>query len=58
MGDGTWCHTLRGEVHALKVFKNMVLRRVIEHEKGEFFGGRRKLHNDKLLNGTVQILIW
>lgn len=52
MGGGTWCHTLRGKAHALKVFKNTsrLLRRVIEHEKDELFGERRKLHNDKLFN--------
>lgn len=39
-----------GEVRTLKVFKNMVLRRVIEHEKDELIRGRRKLHNEELLN--------
>jgi hypothetical protein len=28
----------------------MVLRRVIEHEKDELIRGRRKLHNEELLN--------
>jgi hypothetical protein len=46
-GCETWSVTLREECR-LRVFKNMVLRRVFEPKRDEVTGEWRKLHNEEL----------
>jgi hypothetical protein len=46
-GCETWSLTLREE-HKLRVFENMVLRRIFGPEKDEVTGEWRKLHNEEL----------
>jgi hypothetical protein len=46
-GCETWSLTLREE-HELKVFENMVLRRIFGPRR-EVTGGWRKLHNEELV---------
>jgi hypothetical protein len=41
----TWSLTLR-EAHRLKVFEEMVLRRIFGPKRDEVTGGRRKLYNE------------
>jgi hypothetical protein len=41
--------TLREE-HRLRVFENMVLRRIFGPKRDEMAGGWRKLHNEELYN--------
>jgi hypothetical protein len=48
MGD-TWSLTLR-EVHRLRVFEKVALRRVFGLKREEVTGGWRKLHNEELHN--------
>jgi hypothetical protein len=38
------------EEHELRVFENMILRRIFEFKRDEVIGGWRKLHNEKLHN--------
>jgi hypothetical protein len=45
----TWFLTLREE-HRLKVFENMVLRRIFRPKRDEIIGGWRKVHNEELYN--------
>jgi hypothetical protein len=47
-GPETWSLTLREE-HRLRVFENMVLRRIFEPKRDELTGGWRKLHNEEFL---------
>ena len=46
-GCETWSLTLREE-RRLRVFENMVLRRVFGHKREEVTGEWRKLHNEEL----------
>jgi len=46
-GCETWSLTLRGE-RKLRVFENMVLRRIFEPRKDEVTGEWRRLHNEEL----------
>jgi hypothetical protein len=46
-GCETFCLTLREE-HGLRVFENMVLRRIFGPKRDEVKGGWRKLHNEEL----------
>jgi hypothetical protein len=46
-GCETWSLTLRKE-HILRVFENMVLRRIFGPNRDEVTGGWRKLHNEEL----------
>jgi hypothetical protein len=46
-GCETWSFTLREE-HRLRVFENMVLRRIFGPKRDEVTGGWRKLHNEEL----------
>ena len=46
-GCETWSLTLRKE-RRLRVFENMVLRRVFGPKRGEVTGEWRKLHNEEL----------
>jgi hypothetical protein len=46
-GCETWSLTLRGE-HRLRVFENMVLRRIFGPKREEVTGGWRQLHNKEL----------
>src|SRR5215469_3285546 len=46
-GCETWSLTLREE-HSLRVFENMVLRRVFGPKRDEMRGEWRKLHNEEL----------
>jgi len=46
-GCETWSLTLREE-RRLRVFENMVLRRVFEPKRDEATGEWRKLHNEEL----------
>ena len=39
--------TLRNE-RRLKMFENMVLRKIFEHKRDEVTGERKKLHNEEL----------
>jgi hypothetical protein len=39
-----------GEDHKLRVFENMVLRRIFGSKRDEVTGGWRKLHNEELHN--------
>jgi hypothetical protein len=48
-GCETWSLTLR-EGHRLKVFLNMVLRRIFGPSRDEIGGGQRKLHGEELNN--------
>jgi hypothetical protein len=48
-GRETWSLTLREE-HRLRVFENMVLRRVSGSKRDEVTGDWRKLHNKELYN--------
>jgi hypothetical protein len=45
----TWSLTLREE-HSLRVFENMVLRRIFGPKKDEERGGWRKMYNEELYN--------
>ena len=45
-GCGTWSLTLREE-HRLRVFENMVLRRIFGPKRDEVTGDWRKLHNEE-----------
>jgi hypothetical protein len=45
----TWSLTLREE-HKLRVFENMVLRRIFGPKRDQVMGGWRKLHNEELHN--------
>jgi hypothetical protein len=44
-----WSVTLREE-HRLKVYENMVLRRIFGPKREEMAGGWRRLHNEELHN--------
>jgi hypothetical protein len=46
-GYETWSFTLREE-HRLRVFENMVLRRLFAPKRDEVTGEWRKLHNEEL----------
>jgi len=46
-GCETWSLTLRGE-RKLRVFENMVLRRIFGPRRDEVTGEWRRLHNDEL----------
>jgi hypothetical protein len=46
-GCETWSATLREE-HRLRVFENMVLRRLFMSKRYEVIGGWRKLHDEEL----------
>jgi hypothetical protein len=46
-GRGTLSQTLREE-HMLKVFENMMLRRILGLKRDEILAGLRKLLNEKL----------
>ena len=48
-GCETWSLTLREE-RKLRVFKNMVLRRIFGPRRDEVTGERRRLHNEELNN--------
>jgi hypothetical protein len=48
-GCETWSLTLREE-HRLRVFVNMVLRRISGLKRDEVMEGRRKLYNEELHN--------
>jgi hypothetical protein len=48
-GCETWSLTLREE-HRLRVFENMVLRRILGPKRDEVTGEWRKLHNEELHN--------
>jgi hypothetical protein len=48
-GRETWSLALREE-HRLRVFENMVLRRIFGLKRDEIIAGWRKLHNEELLN--------
>jgi hypothetical protein len=48
-GCGTWSLTLREE-HRLRVFENMVLRRIFGPKRDEVTGEWRRLHNGELHN--------
>jgi hypothetical protein len=48
-GCETWSLTLRAE-HRLRVFENMVVRRIFGPKKDEIIGIWRKLHNEELRN--------
>ena len=48
-GGGTWSLTLREE-RKLRVFENMVLRRIFGPRKDEITGEWRRLHNEELNN--------
>jgi len=47
-GCETWSLTLREE-RKLRVFENMVLRRIFGPRRDEVTGERRRLHNEELL---------
>ena len=46
-GCGTWSLTLREE-RKLRVFENMVLRRIFGPRRDEVMGEWRRLHNEEL----------
>jgi hypothetical protein len=46
-GCETWSLTLRDE-HRLRVFENMVLRKIFEPKRDEVAGEWRRLHNEEL----------
>jgi hypothetical protein len=46
-GYETWSLTLREE-HRLRIFENMVLRRIFGPKMGEVTGEWRKIHNEEL----------
>jgi hypothetical protein len=48
-GYKTWSLTLREE-HRLRVFENMVVRRIFGLKREEVAGGWRRLHNEELHN--------
>jgi hypothetical protein len=48
-GCETWSLTLREE-HRLRVFENMVLRRIFGMKKDEVTGSWKKLHKEELRN--------
>jgi hypothetical protein len=48
-GCETWCLTLTEE-HKLRMFENMVLRRMFGQKKEEVTGGWSKLHKEELRN--------
>jgi hypothetical protein len=48
--------TLREE-HRLKVYENMVLRRIFRPKKEEVIEGWRKLHNEELHNFTLHEIL-
>jgi hypothetical protein len=48
-GCETWSLILREE-HRLRVFENIVLRRIFGTKRDEVTGGWRKLHNEELHN--------
>jgi hypothetical protein len=48
-GSETWTLTVREE-HKLRVFENMVFRRIFGPERDGVTGGWRKLHNEELHN--------
>jgi hypothetical protein len=48
-GCGTWSLTVREELK-LRVFENMVLRRIFGPKRDAVMGGWRKLHNGELYN--------
>jgi hypothetical protein len=48
-GCETWSLTVREE-HKLRVFENMVLRRIFGPKRDGLTGGWRKLHNEELHN--------
>jgi hypothetical protein len=48
-GCETWSLTLREE-HRLRLFENMVLRRIFGPKRDELTGEWRKLHNEELRN--------
>jgi hypothetical protein len=48
-GRDSWSLTLR-EKHILKMFQNMVLRRIFGPKRAEVIGGNRKVHNEELNN--------
>jgi hypothetical protein len=50
-GCETWSLTLREE-HRLRVFENMLLRRIFGTRKDEVTGDWGKLHNEELHNCT------
>jgi hypothetical protein len=47
--EEAWSLTLREE-HRLRVFDNMMLRRIFGPKRDEVTGGWRKLHNEELHN--------
>jgi hypothetical protein len=48
-GCGTWSLTLREE-HRLRMFEDMVLRRIFGPKRDKVTGGWRKLHSEELHN--------
>jgi hypothetical protein len=44
-----WSLTLKEE-HRLRLFENMVLRRIISPKSGEVLGGWKRMHNEELHN--------
>jgi hypothetical protein len=56
-GYGTLFLTLREE-HRLRVFVNMVLRRIFGPKRSEVAGGWRRLHNEELHNLYTSPNIW
>jgi hypothetical protein len=48
-GCETWALTLREE-HRLRVFENMVLRRIFGPKRDDVTGDLRKVHNEELHN--------
>ena len=47
INNNSWSLTLREE-HRLRVFENMVLRRIFGPKRDEITGEWRKLHNEEL----------
>jgi hypothetical protein len=61
-GCETWSLTLREE-RKLRVFENMVLRRIFGRRRGEITGEWRRLHNEELNDlysspNIVQVIKW
>jgi len=48
-GCATWLLNIRGEVR-LRLFENMVLKRMFEPNRDEVTGEWRKVHNEELID--------
>ena len=55
-GCGTWSLTLREE-YKLRVSKNRVLRKMLEHKRDKVTGKWKRLHNEELYDCTPHEMI-